>query len=332
MRGRRLVEVAALAALVLGYRAQRRRAERAIAQDPEWSELRRELESKPFEVTSADGTRLRAEVFGADGAPTIVLVHGWCCAVRFWRYQLRDLAAEYRVVAYDLRGHGGSERPANRDYSTAALAADLDAVLRACVPDGEQTVVVGHSMGGMSLVAWVGDHPDEVGRRLDGVVVVDSAVRHLAAESRVGQAISGLAAVRRAAGRLLLRIPVPVPAPPDPVGCRAIRHIALSPSARPGHVAFCTGLVSDCPPRVRAAFGATLGRLDLGDCLGALAVPAVVVVGSDDVLTPPPQSETIAGAVRGAELYELPAVGHMAPVEGHQEVTRYIRAMAERTL
>lgn len=332
MRSRRFVTPAALAGLLVGYRAQRRRDERAITEDPEWSELQRRIESRPVEVRSADDTCLHAEVFGPDGAPTIVLVHGWCCSVRFWHYQLRDLAGTYRIVAYDLRGHGRSQRPANRDYSGDALAADLDAVLGACVPHGERTVVVGHSMGGVSVVAWAGARPGHVGLRLAGVVLVDTGVRQLVGESRVVPAIPGLGAVRTAAGRLFLRVPVPLPAPPDPLACRGIRYIALSAGARPAHAAFCAQLVSDCPPRVRAAFGVTLGSLDLGDSLGALVVPTVVVVGSEDVLTPPLQSEAIAEAVPGAALVELPGLGHMTPVEGHQQVTHHIRAMAERTL
>ncbi len=332
MRRGHLVALAALAGALLGYRAQRRNDERTITRDPEWWELQRRMESRRVEVTSADGTRLHAEVFGPDAAPTIVLVHGWCCSVRFWHYQLRDLAGTYRIVAYDLRGHGRSERPANHDYSSAALAADLDAVLRACVPPGERAVAAGHSMGGMSVVAWSGGHRDEVGWRLAGVVLADTGMRQLVAESRIGPTISALTALRTAAGRLLLRIPVPVPAPPDPVGYRAMRYIALSRHARPAHVAFCAQLLSDCPPRVRAAFGVTLGRLDLGDYLGALVVPTVVIVGTEDVLTPPPQAEAIAAAVPGAVLFELPGLGHMTPVEGHQQVTHHIRAMAERTL
>ncbi|HEX2041632.1 MAG TPA: alpha/beta hydrolase [Acidimicrobiales bacterium] len=331
MAGRWLLKIAALAGVTFGYRAQRRRIERAVTEDDQWPELQTPVPSTAVSVTSGDGTRLHAEVVGPERAPTIVLVHGWCCAVRFWHYQLRDLAGDYRIVAYDLRGHGRSDRPANRDYSTDALAADLDAVLRACVPPEERTVVVGHSMGGMSVVAWVGAHPGEVGHRLAGVVLVDTGTGRLIAESRLLPTISGLSAVRTAAGRLALRVPVPVPTPPDPVGYLGIRSIASSRHARPAHVAFCAQMISECPPRVRTAFGVTLGRLDLVHCLRSLVVPTVVLVGSEDRLIPPPQSRAIADEVPGAALFELPGLGHTAPVEGHEEVTGHIRAVAEAT-
>lgn len=331
MARRPLSRIAGLAGVVVAYLAQRRRDERAITSDPEWSELQTWLPSRTQRVTSADGTRLHVEVFGRDDASTIVLVHGWCCAVRFWHYQLRDLARDYRLVAYDLRGHGRSDRPATGDYSTDALAADLDAVLAACVPSGE-AVVVGHSMGGMSVVAWAGAHADDVRRRLAGVVLVDTGMRDLIAESRLAPKVPGLTAARTAVGRLLLRIPVPLLPPPDPVAYRVIRYIALTPAARPAHVAYCTQLVSDCPPLVRTAFGATLGRLDLSQHLRSLDVPTLVVVGTEDRLIPPRQSRAIAEVVPGADLFELPERGHMAPVEAHEEVTGHIRALAERVL
>ena len=83
---------------------------------------------KTLIVHSADGTRLHTEVFGpADGYP-VVLAHGITCALRVWHEQINDLARDYRVIAYDHRGHGRSGVPAAAAYSLDHLAADLDAV------------------------------------------------------------------------------------------------------------------------------------------------------------------------------------------------------------
>src|SRR5262245_48860576 len=81
-------------------------------------------------VRSKDGIRLHTEVFGpADGYP-IVLAHGITCAIRVWACQIADLAKDYRVIAFDHRGHGRSAVPTRRDrYGLDYLAADLDAVL-----------------------------------------------------------------------------------------------------------------------------------------------------------------------------------------------------------
>jgi pimeloyl-ACP methyl ester carboxylesterase len=336
MSARRLLSVATAATgAAVAYGLARRRVARRVAADPEAAELRRRLPAKAVEVVSADGTRLHTEIHGAHGggdrATTVVLVHGWCCAVRFWHYQLRDLAAGFRVVAYDLRGHGRSSRPSNGDYSTDALAADLDAVLTACVPPGERPVLAGHSMGGMSVVAWAGAHADQVADRVAGVVLIDTGMRHLVAESGIGPKVTGLSRVRTAVGRVALALPVPVGHAPEPLSYAAIRRITMSRHARPAHVAFSTDLVADCSARVRAAFGRTLAGLDLVDHLANLVVPAVVVVGGDDVLTPPGQARRIAARVPGARLFELAGHGHMSPVSAHDAVTRHIREMATRS-
>lgn len=114
--------------------------------------LRRELT-----VVSADGSRLHVEVHGPEGAPAIVLAHGWTCSTRFWAAQIAGLARDHRVIAYDQRGHGASPVPATyAAYSTRALADDLEAVAAATLAPGEQAVFAGHSMGGMTLMAAAG--------------------------------------------------------------------------------------------------------------------------------------------------------------------------------
>ena len=67
-------------------------------------------------VRSEDGTELHVETFGPADGPVVLLVHGWTCAIRFWNAQVRTLAKEFRVVAFDLRGHGRSGAAAHGDY------------------------------------------------------------------------------------------------------------------------------------------------------------------------------------------------------------------------
>ena len=101
------------------------------------------------EVLSGDGTRLFVEEFGLDDdAPLLVFSHGWACQGRFWRPQIDYFAKTHRVVVYDQRGHGWSDR-GQAPLSSSVLADDLEAVLRAVVTLPRKAMVVGHSMGGV---------------------------------------------------------------------------------------------------------------------------------------------------------------------------------------
>ena len=100
--------------------------------------------SRSVDVRASDGTRLHAEVFGPEDGYPIVLAHGITCAIRVWAYQINDLARDYRVIAYDHRGHGRSGVPSRRaNYGLNFLAADLDAVLEATLEPGERAVIAG---------------------------------------------------------------------------------------------------------------------------------------------------------------------------------------------
>ena len=113
-----------------------------------------------------DGIRLHTEVFGPEDGYPIVLAHGITCAIRVWAYQIADLAKDYRVIAFDHRGHGRSAMPPGASYSLDFLAADLDAVLGATLDPGERAVIAGHSMGGIAITSWAQRYPGGFGDAL----------------------------------------------------------------------------------------------------------------------------------------------------------------------
>jgi pimeloyl-ACP methyl ester carboxylesterase len=235
---RRAVGLATLAGLgAAAWEVQRRIDARRLANDPEGPELARTLVGRTVDAVSADGTRLHAEVFGPEDAPTVVLAHGWTCSNQFWHYQIRDLSKDFRVVAYDQRGHGRSAAPQGGQYSPDALSDDLQAVLEACVPAGERCVVAGHSMGGMTIVSWAGRHAEEVQGRLAGAVLVSTGMGDLLAQLLVLRP--------RWAGRLhaalsprVVALPARLPKNPTPISHRVFRYVAYGSRAGQARVAF----------------------------------------------------------------------------------------------
>src|SRR6185312_15626844 len=176
-----------------------RRAVRAI--DPFPAQL---PPSKTVAVRAADGTRLHAEVFGPPDGYPIVLTHGITCAIRAWAHQIADLAGDYRVIAFDHRGHGQSSVPRAKDYSLKHLASDLDSVLDATLAPHERAVVAGHSMGGITIAAWSQRYRHKVARRADAVALINTTTGDLIRNVQLLALPRGLGPARVLAGRALI--------------------------------------------------------------------------------------------------------------------------------
>lgn len=311
----------ALAATVAGGAVLQRSHMRRIASDPESDFLENPPRGTPLRVTSADGTELHAEVFGAEDLPTIVLAHGWTEALRYWSLVIRELGPEYRVVAYDLRGHGQSGPAVDDDYSLERFGEDVEAVLRAAVPDGRPACVAGHSLGGMSIAAWAERHDVS---RVDGAALLFTGLGDLVANqllvavTRFTQGLSD-----PLARRVFLGARVRLPRYSTPLSYALVRYIAFGPSASPALVAFYERMLVNCAPEVRAAAGLAMSDMDLHPALARLTVPTLVMDGAEDRLTPPFHGRRIAAQLpRLHAVIELPETGHMGPLEHPAEVAQ----------
>ncbi|MFE6865622.1 alpha/beta fold hydrolase [Kitasatospora sp. NPDC057692] len=278
-------------------------------------------------VVSADGTRLHVEVHGQPGAPTVVLAHGWTCSTDFWAPVIHRLSDRYRLVAYDQRGHGRSEIPPSRvRYSTRALAEDLSAVLTRVVPQGERAVLVGHSMGGMTVMA--GSARPEVAERTAAAVLVSTGPSDLVDELRVVPGAVRSPGVRRFLHRQILRSRLPL-GPVGPVTRAGLGYGIMGAGAPAARVDVAVRMVHACPAGVRANWARVLERLDVRAGLARLVAPTSVVVGSEDRLTPPVHAHRMVAALADPQgLLLLPGVGHMAPIERPAETAAEIDRMA----
>ncbi|MCB5181602.1 alpha/beta fold hydrolase [Streptomyces antimicrobicus] len=276
---------------------------------------------RQFFAESADGARLHVEVHGEDGAPTVVLAHGWTCSTAFWAAQIRELSRDHRVVAYDQRGHGRS--PAATEHSTTALADDLVAVLRATLADGERAVVAGHSMGGMTVMA-AARRPEFVAHTA-GAVLCSTGSARLLEEARVLPLPAGPLRTRLTRAVTGSRAPF---GPVTPVSKALLKYVTMAPGAAPDKVDACARVVQACPVPARRAWAAVLAGLDLDGDVRSLHVPTAVVGGTADRLTPVGHARALAAALpQCVGLTELTGIGHMAPVEAPEAVSDVIREL-----
>ncbi|MEU3659408.1 alpha/beta hydrolase [Streptomyces sp. NPDC032940] len=273
-------------------------------------------------VTSADGARLHVEVHGPENAPAVVLAHGWTCSTAFWAAQIRALSADHRVIAYDQRGHGRS--PVSRVCGTDALADDLEAVLKATLAPGEQAVIAGHSMGGMTVMA-AASRP-ALREHAAAVLLCSTGSSRLVASATVLPLREGR--VRTWLTRRILGSRAPL-GPVTPIALRILKYGTMGPGSAPHMVEACARIVHACPRTARHAWSQVLDLLDLDRGVGELTMPVEVVAGTADRLTPPVHARALAAALpRCVGLTVLEGMGHMTPVEAPDLVTGKIRALA----
>ncbi|MEU8977497.1 alpha/beta hydrolase [Streptomyces sp. NPDC048309] len=277
--------------------------------------------ARELTAVSADGARLHVEVHGPKNAPPVVLAHGWTCSTAFWAAQIRDLAADHRVIAYDQRGHGRS--PASATCTTEALADDLEAVLAATLAPGEKAVLVGHSMGGMTLMA--ASARARFREHAAAALLCSTGSSRLVAEARVVPLRAGRLRTRLTKSVLGSRAPL---GPVTPLALRILKYATMGPGSSPGMVEACARIVHACPRNVRHAWSVVLDLVDLDHGVRELKVPTAVVVGTADRLTPVVHARALVAALPNCVgVTELTGLGHMTPVEAPELVTSRIREL-----
>ncbi|APE22159.1 MULTISPECIES: alpha/beta fold hydrolase [Streptomyces] len=285
--------------------------------------------SRELTAVSADGARIHVETYGPEGAPAVVLAHGWTCSIAFWAEQIRALAADHRVIAYDQRGHGRSPVPAGpAGYATRALADDLEAVLASTLAAGEKAVLAGHSMGGMTLMAAAGRPAFQ--EHAAAALLCSTGPSRLTAEATVVPGRPSERRTRLTRGVLGAKAPL---GPVTAVSKKILKYATMGPGSAPERVDACARIVHACPRGARVGWSRVLSELDLEAGLRALDLPVAVVVGTADRLTPPVHSRAMAEALpQCVGLLELAGMGHMTPVEAPEAVTARIRELSETYL
>jgi pimeloyl-ACP methyl ester carboxylesterase len=262
------------------------------------------------EVTGRDaqGCDVTWRVRDEGTGPVLLLVHGFPLDHQMWTHQFTDLSRDFRLIAPDLRGFGGSS-PVEGELTLPLLADDLAVILdRLAVT--EPVAYVGLSMGGYVGWQFWARHADRV-RALamcDTRAAADSA---MAAEAR-----------RRLADRVL--------AEGVPVLTEEMLPRLFAPSStrdRSEDVRRTLEVMNGTSPRtIAAAQRAMAARPDMTEALAGITVPVLALCGEEDRITPTEEMRAMAERIPGASFSEIPAAGHMAPLENPAAVNEALRA------
>jgi pimeloyl-ACP methyl ester carboxylesterase len=304
-------------------------------EDPEADEPFGRLRGTRASLASFDGTRLHVEELGS--GPCLVFSHGFSLTQDAWHYQRRDLPEGFRCVFFDQRGHGRSGRPRHDDYSLAAFARDLRAVIDWT---GERRVVViAHSMAGMAALQFAALFPEELGRRVAGMVLVGStymdAVRGMTASLTSRSAAQLHRAVITASFRFIGQDPMraqQLRRRGSDFGYLGTRLFGFGSNPSPSQVAFTDRMLASTDIEVWAKVFPSLVNFDHSDVLEHVDVPTLVVVGDKDRLTPPASARHMASKIKGARLLVLEDAGHMAFLEEHEVFDAELAAFARDVL
>jgi pimeloyl-ACP methyl ester carboxylesterase len=330
--------LAAVGSMVAGGVAVERRAigRARNRPDPFVDEPLGKLHTPAIIVTADDGVPLHVEVDGDVDAPlTVVFCHGYTLSSDCFHFQRRELADVGRLVFYDARSHGRSGR-SSREHSTIdQLGADLWSVIEAAAPDGP-VVLVGHSMGGMTILALADQRPELFGERVVGVALLSTSAGKLA-DSLLGMPVwlgkrvqPVVPSVVNAANHRAAFIEKNRRAGSDLLFL-ATRYLSFGPDVAPSLVAFMEQMISATPIEVITEFFDTFMSHDKLEALPVLAdIPVLVSVGSRDALTPPSHSTTIADALPDAESQVIPGAGHMAIIDRYAEVNDALRRLVDQ--
>jgi pimeloyl-ACP methyl ester carboxylesterase len=292
-------------------------------------------------VVADDGVTLHVEEVGdPDAAVTLIFCHGFGLEMASWHYQWRDLSGRDtpgRMVFWDQRGHGRSG-PSTPDHATIEwLGKDLRRVIEVMAPDGP-VVLIGHSMGGMTVMGLADHHPELFGTKILGVALLSTSsgkvaesflqvpaalsvpFRRLAphAASTISRRATILEHGRRAG---------------SDVSFLFTRRVAFGSDVGPALVEFVERMLAATPIEVLADFLPTFVDHDKLDALTALTgVETVVMVGDRDRLTPPDHSRAIMARLPDAEFVVVPSTGHMVMLERPSLVNLHLRTLCNRVL
>jgi pimeloyl-ACP methyl ester carboxylesterase len=287
-------------------------------------------------VTTPDGIPLVVREVGPITAPlTVVFAHGFCLRMGSFHFQRAALAARWgdqvRMVFYDQRGHGQSSPAPVDTYTVTQLGQDLETILQVMVPRGP-IVLVGHSMGGMTVLSHARQFPKHYGSRIVGAALISSASEGLS-RSPLGEILQNpaLEAVRfaaRYAPKLVHRT--------RGAARSVIRPILRAASYGDDHVsprvvAFSEDMIHDTPIATLVEFLHALEVHDESAALPVLAtIPTLIACGDHDVLTPIVHSEEMAAVLPNSELLIVGGAGHLVQLEQPELINDALVRLVER--
>jgi len=290
-------------------------------------------------VRTHDGLTLHVRVDGPADAPlTVVALHGWTEDHEYWRYQVRDVRMRFghdvRIITFDMRGHGLSDPTPYAAATIENLGRDLSDLIDTYVPTG-RLLLLGHSMGGMTIMELCDIRPELFQERVVGVLFTNTSAGDLhditLGLPRTGKRIKAQIArvlyfrAKRLTRKQRLRAPI--------IESMVARRFLFGDTYRlRDHMLIVESLIN-CPPSTMRGFFDDMMAHDRHAHVEILAdVPTRILAGEKDLLTPVAHSRRLAAAIPGSRLIITPGCGHMMALERDEHVSEQLIEMLSPAL
>ncbi|HEX4559092.1 MAG TPA: alpha/beta hydrolase [Mycobacterium sp.] len=326
-------------ATIVGASARRSMIQRtAGVEDPYADEDFERLDSdRSYVVTTPDGVPLAVREVGPVDAPvTMIFVHGFCLRMGAFYFQRTRLAEKWeprvRMVFYDQRGHGRSGEAEPETYTLTQLGQDLECVLKEVAPHGVM-VLVGHSMGGMTVLSHARQYPEQYGRMIVGAALISSAAEGVT-RSPLGEilknpAVEALRFTARSAPKLMHR-------------GRNVSRSLIAPILRAASFgdlqvsrsldAFSQRMMNGTPIATLVGF---LRALEVHDETAGLwtllRIPTLIACGDHDLITPDEYSRKMAASLPQSELVIVTGASHLALLDKPDAINDGLVRLVNRT-
>lgn len=275
-----------------------------------------------------EGHKLFIEFSGPKDAQPLILIHGWSSNSTQWYYLKKRLSPYYRLIMMDLPGLGKSGRPANNDYSLDKFARDLDAVIDLAGP--RKPIVLGHSIGGMTVLTYCKHVNSRLRDRVAGLVLVHTTYTNPVKTSILSGLLSALEKpVLRPLCHLLIWFAPLVQISNWIKYLNGSQHLTnhftgFAGTETRGQLDHTSRLSAFSPVGVIARGMLAMFEYDATQVLPTINVPVLVIAGAQDKLTKPVASEYIHQHIPGARLAMLQPGGHMGPLERGNEIAEAV--------
>ncbi|MGL5809399.1 MAG: alpha/beta fold hydrolase [Nocardioides sp.] len=285
------------------------------------------LRAEPLLVLTDDGVTLHVEVDEVgDGGPhtTIVFVHGFALTLDCWHFQRAAYRGLVRSVFYDQRSHGRSGRSLPAHATLDDLGRDLKRVIEATTTG--PVVLVGHSMGGMAVLALAEQAPELFAERVVGVALIASSAGGLGVHKMLLPFVPTALSSRLVGPtlRLLSRGHWAIDGvrrASRPVALVATDQLGFGPGVPEEYVAFVDAMLAATPFDVLASFYPNFASLKKYDALAVLGdLPTTIVCGAEDEITDVSHSHDLHERLPDSTLMLCPGAGHMVIMERHDQV------------